>query len=280
MILPTLIVPKMINKKLEYLSPDTPEDSTNKHQFNSWPSKISYEFNSRGFRDSEWPEDLDKAVWFLGDSVVLGIGQSLPTILCSQFNSITGRTTVNLGVRGVSNHTTAYVAQQVLNEVQPANLVICWSYFYRRPIKDTYDFLVEGHTHSIKSDDVEDMFYFRNLVGHLPTNFKTNIIHVFCPGYSVLSQDLAQRAWSDIRDPLWPPKFTELDHLPSGIVEEISCVHGLYNFFKNVPEWNRFKKSLEHVVDNIMIQDRARDAYHWGSETNKSVVLEIQKKLR
>lgn len=280
MILPTLIVPNRINNKLKYLSPDTPEDSTNKHQFDSWPSEISYEFNSRGFRDREWPKDLDKCVWFLGDSVVLGIGQSLPDTLCSRFENITGLTAVNLGVRGISNHTTAYMAQQVLNEVQPTNLVIFWSYFRRRPKKDTYDFLIEGCKDPTKSDDVKDMLYFRNLVRHLPTNFKTNIIHVFCPGYSIFGQSSAQNIWCDIKDPLWPPEFIGLDHLPSNIVEEISCVHGLYTFFKNVTEWNNFKNSFEHAVDNIVIQDLARDNYHWGSETNKSVVLEIQKRLK
>jgi len=285
MILPTIIVPEKINAELQYLWPDTPEECVDKrhfdkNHFDSFPDSVSYQFNSRGFRDQEWPSDLVNAVWFAGDSVVLGIGQALENTLPVQVQTATGRTTINLGIRGVSNHTTAYVAQQLLTEIEPVNLVVFWSFFQQRPIVNNYDFLVEKSSDTICRNDVENLSYFKSLIDQLPKNTKTNVIHVFCPDISMFTQETAQSIWNDIKDPSWPAEFTDLDSLPLEIVKEISYVHKVYDFFDTVTKWDKLKKSLGNVVDNIVIKDRARDGFHWGVQTHNEIVKEIVKLLK
>jgi len=54
---------------------DTLELCLNKEYFKSYTKQISYRYNSKGFRDDEWPEDLSDVIWCVGDSFTVGIGQ-------------------------------------------------------------------------------------------------------------------------------------------------------------------------------------------------------------
>ena len=54
---------------------DTLEECQDKDHYLSYTKDISYRYNSRGFRDHEWPEDLSDVVWCVGDSFTVGIGQ-------------------------------------------------------------------------------------------------------------------------------------------------------------------------------------------------------------
>lgn len=280
MILPTIMVPERINARLDYLFPDTPNDCTDKKHFDSFPDKISYQFNSRGFRDCEWPNDLKNAIWVAGDSVVVGTGQAIENTLPVQIQNATGCNTINVGVRGVSNHTTSYVVQEILTNIAPVNLVVFWSFFYRRPKKINYDYLEEERDGIRCSDEFENMRYFLSNFEKIPQQTTTNVIHVFCPEYSMFCTQIVNDIWSNIKDPTWPTEVADLDHLPYEIVQEIFQVHKVYEFFATLTQWNRLKSSMENVIDNIVIKDLARDGYHWGVETNKTVVAEIVKRLK
>lgn len=39
-----------------------------------WTGPIEYRFNSRGFRDREWPENIKDVIWCVGGSELLGTG--------------------------------------------------------------------------------------------------------------------------------------------------------------------------------------------------------------
>jgi hypothetical protein len=67
---------------------DTLEKCLDKDHYLSYTKDISYRYNSRGFRDHEWPEDLSDVIWCVGDSFTVGIGQPFeetwPNILQKQ----------------------------------------------------------------------------------------------------------------------------------------------------------------------------------------------------
>ena len=46
-----------------------------RRHFEEFPHEISYKYISRGFRDVEWPEDIQNTPVIFGDSFIAGIGQ-------------------------------------------------------------------------------------------------------------------------------------------------------------------------------------------------------------
>ena len=69
---------------------DCVEQCLNKKHWLEYPHEVSYRYNSKGFRDSEWPADLKSAIWCVGDSFTLGLGQPYehiwPVILSKQLD--------------------------------------------------------------------------------------------------------------------------------------------------------------------------------------------------
>ncbi len=72
-------------------------------EFLDYPYPISYSYNSHGFRDDEWPDDLSNVIWCIGDSFTTGVGVPFdhrwPNILQSKIN----KRCINLGIDGASN---------------------------------------------------------------------------------------------------------------------------------------------------------------------------------
>ena len=54
---------------------DSPELCLDKEHYSNYKKKVEYQYNSRGFRDHEWPEDLSDVIWCVGDSFTEGLGQ-------------------------------------------------------------------------------------------------------------------------------------------------------------------------------------------------------------
>jgi len=108
------------------------EKCLNKEHFNNYNKKVNYQYNSKGFRDKEWPNDLSEVVWCLGDSFTLGFGQPFeetwPALLEKQIN----KRCLNLGEDGCSNDTIALRAELIAKQYNPKLMVIMWSYLHRR----------------------------------------------------------------------------------------------------------------------------------------------------
>lgn len=113
---------------------DSLELAMDKDHFLNYPKKITYRYNSRGFRDNEWPDDLTDAIWCVGDSFTEGIGQPFedtwPQILSNKLNS----TCLNIGEQGCSNDTMALRIQEIYKLYKPNLIVVMWSYLSRRRI--------------------------------------------------------------------------------------------------------------------------------------------------
>lgn len=113
---------------------DTPELCYDLAHFKSYPKNISYMYNSRGFRDHEWPEDLSDVVWCVGDSFTVGIGQPFEETWPQVLQKKLGKRCLNLGEDGCSNDTMALRIQEICKLHSPRLVVVMWSYFARRRV--------------------------------------------------------------------------------------------------------------------------------------------------
>ena len=132
MILPDLILPGRANKNLQYTGLDSLEECKNKQHFKNYPYRVNYNYNSRGFRDSEWPDNLENAVWCIGDSFTAGVGcppdHIWPCILQQKLN----QRTINVSMDGASNEWIARRTCDIIDAIHPSTIIIQWSYTHRR----------------------------------------------------------------------------------------------------------------------------------------------------
>ena len=129
-----MIVKDYINLKTKYLTPDTPELCFNKEHFKNYTKKVTYKFNSKGYRDNEWPDDLTNIIWCVGDSFTVGVGQPFNETWPQLLEKASGYRCLNIGEDGCSNDSIALKTNKILSKHNPKKIIIMWSYFWRRRI--------------------------------------------------------------------------------------------------------------------------------------------------
>jgi hypothetical protein len=135
MILPDFVLPSRINQAWSDSGIDSLEYCKDKKHFKSYPHDITYNYNSRGFRDAEWPQQLDElqsAIWCVGDSFTVGIGSPLEHTWPSVLSRASKIRTINVSMDGASNMWIARRAVKILTTINPKTLIIHWSYLHRR----------------------------------------------------------------------------------------------------------------------------------------------------
>jgi hypothetical protein len=140
----------------------------------NYPYPISYSINSRGFRDSEWPNNLDEVVWCLGDSFTKGVGvpfdHTWPSILQSQ----TKKRCINLGIDGAANRLILNIAIQIISEHNPKYMIIMWSYPNRR-YKDPWNF-EHYDSSATDNDDIKDFVNCFSSINTLLPNIYNTVV--------------------------------------------------------------------------------------------------------
>jgi hypothetical protein len=186
MMLPDFVLPSRANQTWSYSGIDSLELCLNKKHFESYPYDITYNYNSRGYRDSEWPEQLNElqsAIWCVGDSFTVGLGSPVEHTWPWILQQATQRRTINVSMDGASNMWIARKSLDIVDKIKPAQLVIQWSYISRR----------------------------EKIIGPLFDNLLDNSW---------------QKFYKNIADPSWPPCTRHtIDQLPTEILEEIKS-HG------------------------------------------------------
>ena len=185
-ILPDLVLPSRVNQCWEYSGLDSIEHCRDKNHFKQYPYPITYDYNSRGFRDQEWPEsveELKNAIWCVGDSFTVGLGSPIehtwPWLLQKQ----TGRRVINISMDGASNNWIARRANLIQKEIAPDNIVIMWSYVHRREHQNSELDDEQRRICNITSSDIEDIDNFENCVNQVKNN---NVIQLSIPEYSLI----------------------------------------------------------------------------------------------
>ena len=113
---------------------DTLEECHDKDHYLSYTKDISYRYNSKGFRDHEWPEDLSDVVWCVGDSFTVGVGQPFEETWPQLLGKKLGKTCLNIGEDRCANDTMALRIQEICKLHSPKLVVVMWSYFARRRV--------------------------------------------------------------------------------------------------------------------------------------------------
>jgi len=168
---------------------DNENQAFNRVHFKTYPYDVDYVYNSRGLRDAEWPtnhNELEQAIWCLGDSFTVGIGMpyehTWPYLLAIKL----GRRTINVAIDGASNEWIADKATEILSLINPKTLVIHWSYSHRRQRPKTPE-IDDDHqrqlwfARELESADIE---YSKIQLARVEAvKGKTKVIHSFIPHF-------------------------------------------------------------------------------------------------
>jgi hypothetical protein len=286
MILQDLVLQSKVNLQCRFSGIDSLEKCLNKNYFLSYPHKVDYAYNSRGFRDSEWPESLDElknAIWCVGDSFTVGLGSPYEFTWPQVLSAATGRRCINISMDGASNTWISRRAQQIVKEVAPTHMVVLWSYFHRREHPDAGLPDDRRIVHSTKSSSYNDDFAdFVNCYQHLlNTAVSTNIVNGTIPRAGLLDNQIMLNNWKNIRDPSWPEQCpqsrSEFFSLPVYIQHELFTSPMIKEQFEMLFVYNEFVS--QHQLTVLSNLDYARDYHHFDLVTSKYFTQEICKKL-
>jgi hypothetical protein len=146
--LPDFVLPTRAGAQWDHSGIDTKELCLNPQHFKQYPYSVQYTFNSRGFRDAEWPEtmsELQAAIWCVGDSFTVGLGSAKEHVWPTRLQQHTGRRCINVSLDGASNDWIARKTCAILDTIVPDHIVIHWSYWHRReaPVEELLEFLAQ-----------------------------------------------------------------------------------------------------------------------------------------
>ena len=275
MILPDFILPSRVNQCWQHSGMDSLEHCFNKKHFKSYPYSITYQYNNRGFRDAEWPESTDElqnSVWCVGDSFTVGLGSPREHTWTHLLQQIYGSRTINVSMDGASNNWIARKSIEILQKINPKQLIIHWSYIARRELD-----IATG----LDQPSIE--FY--------------NDIHV--PDQSAYTQQTDQQPIpSEYNNNSYSDEFRRLQSVQSSDEEDIkntmNCINSTVNAIVNtkvvhsfIPRFvpKQFQGVIESqtvglVIPEIKRLDVARDGYHYDRLTSEYFVDQIMKMLK
>jgi hypothetical protein len=191
-------VPSFANQSLEYLGCDSPTSPGLLQQFNNdlteyydYPYYIDYKFNSRGFRDTEWPNTVENKIWCVGDSATLGMG--IPEEF--RYSSLLPNT-INCSRILADNEWLHDNAINILQHASPRLVIMQWTYFHRNYMgpekqknpKGSYGELIWGRMVNFKNlfidQDKYDADYLLHVIKKVEEFNKTsNVIHLLTPNF-------------------------------------------------------------------------------------------------
>lgn len=285
MILPDITLPSRQGVFLEN-GIDNIEYVIDKTHFLNYNYLVEYQFNSRGFRDSEWPvdtDDLQNSIWCIGDSFTVGIGSPYKHIWPQVLQNKTLTRTINVSMDGASNNWIARKAQQIATKIAPKNIVLLWSYFHRREHENTSLTDDQRRMSSCGSTDHEDWINFINCVDSIKKYSKINFVHLVIPyAYSITDIKLS---WDNFRGPDWPvhapSTMHEFNMLPSTVKYEIINKFDLDITFRSMiqkNDWTNQYKLKENITDVAQL-DYARDGHHFDIITSEWLTEKVLPRL-
>ena len=281
-VLPDFVLPSRINQTWFYSGMDTITLCFDKEHFKSYPHDISYVYNSRGYRDDEWPDniqELHSAIWCIGDSFTVGIGSPLEHTWPYQLEQASQRRIINVSMDGASNAWILRKVYKLLEWVKPKTIVIQWSYITRDELDDQSLTDEQRRLRNSKKDlSQNDLEFYRQklkkTIDQLEAVTKnTQIIHSFIPECGITID--VDKIWSDIKRPDWvdtPTSLVEFKNLPKFIELELKNNFKNYDLLKNYLE---FYENIEHVIPEIVRLDLARDGHHYDINTSRAFVDKI-----
>lgn len=232
--------------------------------FINYPYKIHYQFNQRGFRDEEWPNDLNDVIWCIGDSFTVGIGNPIEHTWPNILQTKTLKKTINVGMEGASNNWIARTALTVLSQFPTAQIVVHWSFQQRR----------ERSIDSVLAEKFPD--FYRKVKDDCWLNYDFSQYNAIPEAIRLELENKHQ----------WPPVIYDDERilhydwtsdqsdaanteycrniLPSNVIET------------SIPNWKSPNCDIvyEQCFETVQL-DTGRDGFHYGPMTASSVVGNI-----
>ena len=286
-ILPDLILPSRVNQRRLYSGIDSPKNCDDKQHFQNYPYTVDYVFNSRGFRDHEWPDTLHalrQAIWCLGDSFTVGLGQPYTHIWPQVLATAIGRRCINISMDGASNDWIWRKARDIWTAIQPTNMVIMWSYTHRRELPAASLSDEARVLHAIDASDEQDLAHWTDLVNKVH-KMDRDIVQCVIPQFHPDPNAKLQIIWQAVKGQDWPrcPRIlAEFESLPEWIVVELKNLHSCYSNLKRLllpPHCADAESSLQDIIYITNRLDWARDHHHFDILTSQWVVDQIMLRL-
>jgi hypothetical protein len=291
MILPDLVLPSRINQHWEFSGMDHINDCLNKQHFLSYPYDISYIHNSRGFRDQEWPNDMQElreAIWCVGDSFTVGLGSPIDHTWPFRLSRLTSRRVINVSMDGASNEWIARITENIVQAINPKKLVIMWSYIHRRENPDPLlnDELRRIHNSCVffqridNSNSNEDDDWTNFLDCKKRVDSVTNSVQFAIPFFRPVYRLSIVNDWASIRGSNWPVNapstVEEMNSLPVWILHELKYLHGVFDKLRNKLKKHQLQSLLPTTVTLVESQDLARDGHHFDLITAEWVATQAK----
>ena len=277
-----LTIPQLANQQFAYTGIDSLNRCLDRELFTHWPHAIDYRYNSRGFRDQEWPQDLQSAIWCLGDSFTVGLGSCFAHTWPQVLGQHSQRRVITVAMDGASNEWIARTACDAYDLAGPGNIVIMWSYLHRREHPDADRSDLDRRLHAVRSTMAQDLKNLSVCRKQVHTHcVDANLIELIIPNFVTFFDHVV---WQKIRDPSWPTQLpstlTEFLDLSPEIVAELAALHGMdvgqlqefYTIQHQHPEYLSGVTRVEYL-------DRARDGHHFDLVTAEWVAKQVQNLL-
>jgi len=159
--------------------------------FYNYPDKVEYQFNSKGFRDKEWPQlqsELTNTPWIFGDSFIVGLGQPENQRISSLLGAI------NISMSGASNDWIARMCAQVIQDYQPRCIAVHWTYLQRREDPDTTKLDYERRLYYTEESLMNKSLNLANIKHHITTIEQLAQSNQVCCVHSFVSEPLEKQS--------------------------------------------------------------------------------------
>ncbi len=283
MILPDFVLTSRVNTQMDYSGIDSIERCFDKKHFKNYPYKVNYVYNSRGFRDAEWPdsvEELKNAIWCIGDSFTVGLGSPLEHTWLYLLQQKTGRRCINVSMDGASNEWIARKTQAIIEEINPIDIVIMWSYSHRREIKDVSLIDEDRRTHIETTSALENIINFKSCIDSVS---HSDITHSAIPNAYNSRNFLINyinTLYNNVADMSWPKEITnrtKFESIPLYILNELKFKFKIYNEISECIDVIEELDYCDRVYKTKQVPqlDYARDYHHFDLVTAKWLVEQI-----
>lgn len=288
MLLSDIFLSTRASQHLYHTGVDSPEWALDKNHFDNYPYKITYCYNSRGFRDSEWPENLQDAIWCLGDSFTAGVGCPLDHTWPKILEKHTNTRTINVSLDGASNQWIARKSQLILSEVRPKIMVIQWSYPSRR--ERSIDQVIEEQWQKFYTgvkDPSWPLVSFQQK--HTLPPFILQELHKV-HNYDLYKSTIETACDEDRRiNVIKSSTEQDLDHTIQCIKTLKAWESSTFIVHSFVPKairdvdheefFKKLEKEVKHCIRSFPVLDLARDGHHYDKLTAEQFVLALVQKL-
>jgi hypothetical protein len=270
MILPDFVLPSKVNQTCLYSGIDSLEFCLDKKHFKSYPHDITYCYNSRGFRDAEWPdgiEELQSAIWCVGDSFTVGIGSPLEHTWPWILQKATQRRTINVSLDGASNQWIARQARNILAVFPMAQIIIQWSFLHRR------ESIAKTQLHHASDLSLfDDIDLWQRCLESLP-----EVVHSVIPNAAPgIDRKEVDGWWYNSKLTNWPSTMPDkFEDFESAWIDHLHKQNVLEKFQAH---FCTSKLIQDHNV--IYVQGRpndlARDGFHYDANTSQWFVKKLK----